>query len=387
MIRRFFCAMGAMVLLVAAKGTEAPAPTPTNGTPSESGPIVVGAVAPLSGSEANYGQSVDHGIQLAIEQVNARGGVHGRQISLRTADDQSHADEAAKVVQSLIDSEHVVAVLGDVTTTLSLAVAPIAQAKGVPMITPSSTNAKVTAVGNYIFRSCFTDSFQGRALARFARDTLKANKVAIIRDGASEYSMGLASTFNETFKAAGGEIVAHETYRKGELDFRKMLAKIKAANPQAIFIPGYDNDVAFIARQARELGIPKSVPLLGGDGWDSAELMEVGGVALDGSYFSNHYSADDTNPLVQTFVKAYEKRFGTKPDASAAMGYDAAGLLANAMGRAANLSGPTLRDAIAATTDFPGVTGNITISSDRTGGAVVLKVNHRKFEFVSRVTP
>jgi branched-chain amino acid transport system substrate-binding protein len=255
------------------------------------------------------------------------------------------------------------------------------------MITPSSTNAKVTQVGNYIFRSCFTDSLQGRVLARFARTTLKATKVAIVRDAASEYSMGLADTFVETFKAAGGEIVAHETYHKGDLDFRGKLAKIKAAGPQAIFVPGYDNDVAFIARQAREIGIPKDVPLLGGDGWDSAELMEVGGGALDDSYFSNHYSADDKDARVQSFVKAYEKRFGVQPDASAAMGYDAATVLTTAMETAADLTGPTLRDAIAATKDLPGVTGSITINSDRSGGAVVLKVKHRKYEFVARVNP
>jgi branched-chain amino acid transport system substrate-binding protein len=380
---RYSCALaGAAVLLVAAA-------KPQSSATAESGPILIGEVSPLSGSEANYGQSVDHGIQLAVEQINAKGGIKGRKLSLRTEDDQSRADVAANVMKSLVSQEHVAAVLGDVTSTLSLAIAPIAQENGVPMITPSSTNAKITKIGDDIFRTCFTDSFQGGAMARFARDTLKLSQIAILRDAASEYSVGLADAFVEAFKAAGGQIVDDEAYHKGDLDFRPKWSRIKVARPQAVFVPGYDNDVAFIARQAHEIGIPASVPLLGGDGWDSSGLLEVGGTALDGSYFSNHYSADDTDPRVQAFVSAYEKRFGAKPDALAAMGYDAAGVLAGALERAANPSGPALRDAIAATRNFPGVTGKITINADRNGAtpAVVLKISHGTYQFVARVNP
>jgi branched-chain amino acid transport system substrate-binding protein len=380
MIRRLSCAIVGTVLFVSAA---------SKASPSETGPIVVGEVAALSGSETNYGQSTDHGIQLAFEQINAKGGVKGRRLSLRAEDDQSKPDEAVESIKLLINREHVAAVLGDVTSTLSLAIAPVAQENGVPMITPSSTSTKVTKVGNQVFRTCFTDSFQGQAMARFARDTLKLGKVAVLRDAASEYSMGLADAFVQTFKDAGGQIVDDESYHKGDLDFRPKLSKIKAAAPQALFVPGYDNDVAFIARQAREIGISTSVPMLGGDGWDSMSLTDVGGNALDGSYFTNHYSVDDMDPRVQAFVTAYEKRFGSKPDALAAMGYDAAGILANSMARAPNLSGAALRDAIAATTDFPGVTGNITINGERNAAtpAVVLKINHGKYQFVARVNP
>jgi branched-chain amino acid transport system substrate-binding protein len=389
MIRPFSCAVAGAVLLVAANSSGTPSHPESAAPSAEAGPILVGEVAALSGSETNYGQSVDHGIQLAFEQINARGGVKGRPISLRAEDDQSQPGEAANAIKLLINTEHVVAVLGDVTSTLSLAIAPVAQENSVPLITPSSTSVKVTKTGDYVFRTCFTDPFQGQAMARFARDTLKLSKVAILRDAASEYSMGLADAFAQTFKEAGGQIVDDESYHKGDLDFRPKLTKIKAADPQAIFVPGYDNDVGFIARQARGLGIPSSVPLLGGDGWDSAGLADVGGVALDGSYFTNHYSADDMDPRVQAFVTAYEKRYGAKPDALAAMGYDAAGILANALGRATSLSGPALRDAIARTTDFPGVTGIITINGERNAAtpAVILKVNHGKYQFVARVNP
>lgn len=388
MVRRISIAVAGAVLLVA-PGSKATPPVSKTAPSSESGPILVGEVGALSGSETNYGQSMDHGIQLAFEQINARGGVKGRQLSLRAEDDESRPEEAVSNIKSLISNEHVVAVLGDVTSTLSLAIAPVAQENGLPMITPSSTSVKVTKVGDDVFRTCFTDPFQGQAMARFAKDTLKLTRVAVLRDAASDYSMGLADAFAQTFKDAGGQIVDDEAYHKGDLDFRPKLTKIKAAAPQAIFVPGYDNDVGFIARQAREAGIPTSVPLLGGDGWDSANLSDVGGAALEGSYFTNHYSADDMDPRVQAFVTAYEKRFGAKPDALAAMGYDAAGILANAMRRAANLSGPVLRDAIAATTDFPGVTGIITINAERNAAtpAVVLKINHGKYQFVARVNP
>jgi branched-chain amino acid transport system substrate-binding protein len=387
-----FAALAA--LAVAACKNETP-PPPPGAAPAmmapaaATGPIVVGEVGSMTGTEATFGTSTDRGVQLAFEEVNARGGIKGRQLKLKAEDDQSRPEEAANAIKSLINRDHVVAVLGEVASTISLAMAPVAQEKKVPMVSPSSTNLKVTKVGDYIFRVCFIDPFQGQVMAHFTKDTLKINKVAILRDTASDYSVGLADAFIQTFKEAGGQVVVDEAYHKGDVDFRAQLTKIKSAGPEAIFVPGYYNDVGLVAKQARELGIPQSVPLLGGDGWDSPALTQLGGPALDGSYFSNHYSVDDKDKRVVDFVAAFEKRFGMKPDGLAAMGYDAAAILANALGRATDLSGPSIRDALASTKDFQGVTGVITINPERNAvkPAVVLKIDQGKYQFVTRVNP
>ena len=343
----------------------------------------------MTGTEATFGLSTDKGIQLAFDEVNARGGVKGRKLQVKSEDDQSRPEDAVNAIKSLINRDHVVAVLGEVASTISLAMAPVAQESKIPMVSPSSTNIKVTKVGDYIFRVCFIDPFQGQVMAHFAKDNLKMTKIAILRDTASDYSMGLADAFIDTFKKASGQITVDEAYHKGDVDFRAQLTKIKSSSPQAIFVPGYYNDIGLIAEQKKELGFSADVPLLGGDGWDSPALTELGGPALDGSYFSNHYSVDDKEPRVQAFVAAYQKRFGVKPDGLAAMGYDGAEILADAMGRAKDLSGPAIRDAIASTKDYPGVTGVITINAERNAvkPAVVLKIDQGKYQFVTRVQP
>jgi len=351
--------------------------------------IVIGEVGSMTGPEATFGQSTHKGIQLAIDEVNAKGGIKGKKLRLRSVDDQGKPEEAVSAMTSLITRDKVVAVLGEVASKISLQMAPKAQALKVPMISPSSTNVRVTQVGDYIFRVCFIDPFQGEVMAKFAKEKLGATQVAILRDAASDYSTGLADAFTKTFTALGGSVVVDESYHKGDVDFRAMLTKIKAANPQAIFVPGYYNDVGLVATQARQLGI--EAPLLGGDGWDSEKLYEIGGKALEGSYFSNHYSVDDPAPRIQAFVAAYKAKFaGQAPDGLAAAGYDAMGVLASALERGADTQGPALRDAIAATKDFDGVTGRISIDAHRNAvkAAVVLKVAPAgKFEFVQRVEP
>jgi len=304
-------------------------------------------------------------------------------------DDQSKPEEAGTVVTKLINQNHVVAVLGQVASSHSLAAAPICQANKIPMVSPSSTNPRVTQVGDYIFRVCLIDPFQGAVMAKFATNTLKAKKVAILVDVRSDYSVGLQTFFREQFKQLGGRIVSEQSYSQGDSDFRAQLTQIKAINPDAIYVPGYYTEVGTIARQARELGIPSTVPLLGGDGWDSPKLWEIGGEALNGCYLSNHYSVDDPSPLVQKFVGDYKARFKEVPDALAALGYDAAKILADAMSRAGSTDGPKVRDALAVTKDFPGVTGKITINKDRNAvkPAVVLKVENGKFVYVETVTP
>jgi len=349
--------------------------------------ILIGEYGSLTGTTATFGQSTDHAIQMAFDEINAAGGLLGKKVKVIVEDDQSKPEEAATAVTKLINQNHVVALLGEVSSSRSLAAAPIAQANKVPMISPSSTNPRVTQVGDYIFRVCFIDPFQAEVGARIAWETLKLKRVAILSDVRNDYSVGLQTFFRQHYKQLGGEVVAEQSYSEGDSDFRAQLTQIQSASPEGIYVPGYYTEVATIARQARELGI--TVPLIGGDGWDSPRLWEIGGEALNGCYFSNHYSVDDPAPAVQKFVADYRKRFNQAPDAIAALAYDAARILADAMTRAGSTSGDKVRDALAATKDFQGVTGKITINSERNAvkPAVVLKIENGKFVYVDTIKP
>jgi branched-chain amino acid transport system substrate-binding protein len=325
--------------------------------------ILVGEYGSLSGSEGTLGTSAHNGIMMAIDEVNAAGGINGRKIKVITEDDQSKQEEAANAATKLISQDTVVALLGEVASSSSIAAAPIAQANKVPMITPSSTNPEVTRKGNYIFRTCFTDEYQGQGLADYVARQLGVKRVALLTDVKSDYSQGLAQVFERRYTADGGQVVARASYAKGDNDFRSQLTSIKPNNPEVLFVPGYYTDIGQIAQQARDLGI--TVPLVGGDGWESPKLIEIGGKALEGCYYSNHYFADDPAPAVHEFVNRYKQRFGGKPDSMAALGYDAARVLADAMKRAKKIDGPSIRDAIADTKNFQGVTGTITLGPDR----------------------
>jgi branched-chain amino acid transport system substrate-binding protein len=355
--------------------------------PAEGDTIKVGEVGSMTGSEATFGTSTHNGIVLAFEKLNAAGGVKGKKITLVSLDNQGKSDEAATAAEKLISQDKVAALLGEVASSRSLAMAPIAQKSKIPMITPSSTNPRVTETGDYIFRVCFIDPFQGAVMSKFAAETLKAKKVAILRDVKSDYSVGLSEVFTSEFKKAGGTIVVDTSYSSGDMDFKSQLTAIRAKSPDAIYVPGYYTEVGLIARQARELGI--KAPLMGGDGWDSPKLKEIAGGAIDGSYFSNHYSEEDTSEAVQKFISEYKAKFGEVPNGLAAMGYDAANVLADSMVRAKSLSSADLRDAIAATKGFPGVTGTITLNAKRDveKAAVVLKVADGRFKYVSTVKP
>jgi branched-chain amino acid transport system substrate-binding protein len=347
----------------------------------------VGEYSSLTGGTATFGQSTHNAILLAYDEVNAAGGVLGRKLKVLTEDDQSKPEEAATAATKLISQNGVVALLGEVASSRSLAAAPIAQSNKVPMISPSSTNPKVTQVGDYIFRVCFLDSFQGAVMAKFVTNTLKLKKVAVLYDVRNDYSVGLRGFFSEAFKGMGGQVVGEQSYSEGDSDFRAQLTQLKSLKPEAIYVPGYYTEAGTIARQARELGL--TVPLLGGDGWDSPKLFEIGGEAIKGSYISNHYSVDDPNPVIQKFLKDYKARHGATPDALAALAYDAAKILADAIKRAGTTEGPKLRDAIAATKDFAGVTGTITIGPDRNAikPAFLLKVGSGKFDLVETIAP
>ncbi len=356
---------------------------------SGSGPIVVGEVGSMTGTEATFGTSSDRGIQLHVSEVNAEGGIKGRQVTVIALDDEGKPEEAATAATRLIASEHVTALLGEVASTRSLFMAPKAQAAKVPMVTPSSTNEKVTKVGDYIFRACFIDPFQGYVMAKFATGTLKLNKAAVLKDVRNDYSVGLAKVFIDNFKKMGGQITDEESFSNGDVDFKAQLTNIKNSNPEALYVPGYYTDVGLIARQARDVGF--TGPLLGGDGWDSEKLYEIGGDALLGCYFSNHYSVDDPSPRIQQFVARFKKAYGGQlPDSLAAQAYDAAGMLFDAMKRATDLSGPAIRDALAQTKNYPGVTGDITMDQNRNPlkPAVVLKIGKGgRYEFAGRVMP
>lgn len=350
--------------------------------------IKVGEYASLTGKEAAFGQSSHKGTLLAIEELNAKGGVLGHQLKLISEDNQSKADETANIAEKLISRDKVVALLGEVASGRSLVAAPICQQNHIPMISPSSTNPKVTEVGDYIFRVCFIDPFQGKLLANFATKTLKAKKVATLTDVAAPYSVGLGSFFKEQYLANGGQIVSERKYSGGDKDFKAQLTAIKASKPDAIFVPGYYNEAGLISRQARQLGM--NIPLFGGDGWEAPELLQIGGKGVEGNYYSTHYSAEDTSPMVQEFVKKFKARFnGEVPDAMAALGYDSAAVLVDAIKRAGTTDGPKLRDAIAATKDYVGITGKTTLDANRNAskGAVIITIKDGKFKYLETINP
>jgi len=355
---------------------------------AEVSPIKIGEIASLTGKEASFGQSSHKGTQLAIEELNAADGVLGRPLKLITEDNQTKAGESATAARKLITRDKVVALLGEVASSRSLEMAPIAQSSKIPMISPSSTNPKVTAVGNYIFRVCFIDPFQGTVMAKFAREDLGLRRVALLTSVSSAYSVGLSKFFKERFIAEGGEIALEQKYSEGDKDFRAQLTAIKATGVAGIFIPGYYSEAALIAKQARELGITAS--LLGGDGWEAPQLMEIGGAALEGCYYSTHYSPEDSSAAAQTFVKKFKARFGGEtPDAMAALGYDSVLVLADAIKRAGGTEPEALRAAIASTRNFIGVTGNNTLDADRNASkaAVVVAIKDGRLNFFKSVAP
>ncbi|MDX6445899.1 MAG: branched-chain amino acid transport system substrate-binding protein [Blastocatellia bacterium] len=325
--------------------------------------VKIGVFMSMTGTTANFGISSTNGIKMAADETNAAGGINGKQVELDIQDDRSDASEAATIVTKFVTQDGVAAILGEVASSRSIAAAPIAQNAKIPMLTPSSTNPEVTKKGDYIFRSCFIDPVQGAAIAQFAARTLNAKRAAIMVDRKNDYSTGLEKFISATFTKLGGQIVVTQSYQEGDQDFNAQLTSIKGSNPEVIFVPGYYNDVGLIAKQARDKGI--TVPLLGGDGWDAEQLYKIGGTALNGSFFSNHYSPYDTDPMVQKFVNDYTARYGAKPDALAATAYDAAKIMFDAIKRANSLDGKAIRDALAATKDFPGVTGKVTFNENR----------------------
>jgi branched-chain amino acid transport system substrate-binding protein len=359
--------------------------------PPPEGEVVIGEYGSMTGSEAVFGQSTDNGVHMAVDELNARGGIGGKKIRLVAYDDQGRTSEVGTAVTRLVTSNQVLAVIGEVASSLSIAGGQICQRHHTPMVSPSSTNPKVTEQGDYIFRVCFIDPFQGLVMAKFAvmpKDGAKdahglgITRVAMLVDQRQAYSQGLARDFESALVRLGGQVPIKVTYQGGDQDFSAQLTQIKNAAPEAIYVPGYYTDIANIAKQARAIGIPKSVPLLGGDGWES--VQQIGGDAIDGSYYSNHYAPEDPRPEVQQFVTTYKRRFGRVPDSLAALGYDSMMLIADAAERGHAIPRATLaeertalRDALAQTTGFQGVAGKIAMDADRNARkpAVVLRID------------
>jgi branched-chain amino acid transport system substrate-binding protein len=362
---------------------------PQNGEPPPNRTTIkIGYFGDLTGPTYNFGTSAMNGVLMAAAKINQEGGINNRQIDVVIQDDRGSPEEAARLTGKLIEQDKVVAIIAGGTSGNSRAAAPKAQAARIPMISPSSTDPAVTQTGDYIFRACFVDSFQGEVMASFAAEKLKAKKAAILFDINSPYGRGLTEFFETSFHKLGGEIVTKQSYTQGDSDFKGQLSSIKAAEPDVIYIPGYYLEVALIAKQARALGLNQ--PLLGGDGWDAPELWQLGGDALNGSYISTHYSPEDPSTKIHEFVQEYKQRYqNLVPDAHAALAYDAALMLFDAIKRAGTTDSAGLRDTLAQTKNFDGVTGLISMGPDRNAvkPAVVLKLQDASFIYQEKIQP
>lgn len=329
--------------------------------------IKVGLDYELSGGVATYGQGLVEGIDLAFEEINKAGGVLGKQIEEVKADNKSDTAESANVATKLATRDKVVAILGPATSGNTKAAAPIAVQNKVPLISASATADDVTVDSNgkvreFVFKTCFSDSFQGVVMANFASGDLGKKKAALLVDSTSDYSKGLAKNFKDTFTKQGGTVLAEQAYQAKDTDFKAVLTKIKGMNPDVVFVPGYYEEVGLIVKQARDLGL--NAPILGGDGYESPKLTELAGkTALNDVYYSNHYSSKDTTAEVVKFKGAFKAKYNKEPDAFNALGYDLAYFLADALKRAGAADPVKLKEALASTKDFSGITGKISIDS------------------------
>ena len=378
----------ALIALILALFCSSPACRQSSERSQDHSTIKIGFFGDLSGPTFNYGESAKNGLLMAVDEINLGGGIDGRRIDIVIDDDAGSPEKAATMAGKLIDVDKVIAIIAGGTSNNSRAAAPKAQSSKTPLISPSSTDPAVTQVGDYIFRACFVDAFQGEVMARFAANTLKAKKAAILFDFNSTYGRGLTDYFELSFSKLGGQIVGKLSYTQGDVDFKGQLSTIQAAAPDVIYIPGYYGDVAVIAKQARMIGLTQ--PLLGADGWDAPELWQLGGDALNGSFITTHYSVDDPSPAIQKFVHDYKQRYGNlSPDAHAALAYDAMRVLADAISRAHTTDATPLRDALAQTKDFAGVTGVISIDANRNAvkPAVVLKLQDAAYIYQETIQP
>lgn len=348
------------------KKEEAPEGTTPDATENETGgeeaggEIKLGLIVPKTGQVAQYGVAVENAVKLAVDEVNAAGGINGQQVKLISYDNKADAAESINIFNRLVDQDEIVALVGPVISSTSLAVGPLAEEKGIPMISPTATNLNVTVGLDYVFRACYIDPYQGGTVAKFANENLGATKAAILYNSGDDYSTGLAEAFKATFEEAGGTVTDYEGYTADDKDFKAVLTKIKANGPEVLFVPDYYNTVGLIAGQVKEVGLEAT--MLGGDGWDDVqkEYAEV----IEGNFFANHYAADDPAAIVQDFITAYKGAYnGETPNALAALGYDAAKIMMNAIQTAGSTDGEAIKDALKAT-DMDAVAGRITFDEN-----------------------
>lgn len=354
--------------------------------PDNPNEIKVGAYFSLSGADSTFGSDAREGIELAVEETNAAGGVRGKRIRVIFEDDKSTTYESVQKVRQLIDRNKVVAILGEVASSRTLAAGLIANTSHVPMVTPSSTAVEVTKKREWVFRACFTDDQQGKAAARFIKNDLKGDKIAIFFAAQDSYSSGLARSFRDEIKKLGAHVVFDKGYQKGETSYRTYLSELKAAEPDYIFVPNYYNEMVLIARQAKELGIP-GTKFVGGDGWDSTNLVEGAGAELEGAHFTNAYAPGVPWENSKRFVSAFEAKHHREPGAITAQGYDAALMLFDAIKRSKDGTPATIRDALAETKDFEGATGATTMDKEHNANkpVVVVKITDKKFRFATQI--
>jgi branched-chain amino acid transport system substrate-binding protein len=349
--------------------------------------VKIGAVTCLTGALSTFGVSSVRGAQMAVEDTNSSGGVLGEPIELIVEDNGSKAGEAATIARKFISQDKVAAILGDLTSSATMEVAPLAQAAKIPLLTPSATNVAITQIGNYIFRSCFIDSFTGKVMARFALDHLHAKQAILLTDVKQDYSVGVSDELRHYFSENGGKIIGSISYSSGDTDFRTQLTEVRGKRPDVVFLPAYYTEAALILRQARQLGI--SAAFVGGEGWDSPALIQVAGKSADGNYYTNHFSAADPSPHVKNFVERYRAKYHVTPDALAALWYDGAGLLFLAVKDAGSADPAKIRDALASTRNFEGITGLISIDQNRNASkpGVILTIQNGETKMVQQITP
>lgn len=366
----------------------------SKGTASkDSKTIKVGLDYELSGQVATYGQSLVQGIELAFEEINKNGGVLGKQVEIVKADNKSDTSESANVATKLATRDKVVAILGPATSGNTKAAAPVAMQNKVPLISASATADDVTVDSNgkvreYVFKTCFSDSFQGVIMAQFVSQDLGKKNAALLIDSTSDYSKGLAKNFKSKFEKLGGTVITEQAYQSKDTDFKAVLTKIKGTNPDVIYLPGYYEEVGLIIKQARELGL--NVPILGGDGYESPKLVELAGkTALNDVYFTNHYSSKDTTPEVVKFRKAFKAKYNKEPDAFNALGYDLAYFTADGLKRAGAADSQKLKEALAATKDFKGITGTISIDKNHNPvkSITILEEKNGEQSFLKKLDP
>jgi branched-chain amino acid transport system substrate-binding protein len=353
--------------------------------------IKIGLITPLTGDVKTFGESVKNAFEIAVDEANKAGGAAGMKIVPVVVDDRNDPTEASNAANLLIHQQKVRAIIGSVTSKTTIPVSDLAQSGKIPTLSPSATNPKVTVADgkrkNYMFRACFIDPFQGKVMAKFARESLFKDKAAVLYDASNDYSKGIAEYFSDAFTLMGGKVAAFESYGKDDVDFSALLTKVKASGADVLFLPDYYNKVGLIAKQAREKGI--RAVLIGPDGWDSPDLVKVAGDAIEGGYFSNHYSPDDTRPEVVVWVKKYKDKFGQTPDALGTLAYDATHLMLEAI-RKANSDDPAkIREALASIKGFKGVTGESAMDENGNAvkSAVILQMVNGKQKFVKVVGP